>query len=67
MLPTPEVLVGAGLLFPGLPSVRKGSAAADLPPVDQLVNEDGLEFREVVEQRGGDEDDVLPGKVCGCR
>ena len=67
MLPTPEVLVGAGLLFPGLPSMRGGPKAPDLPPVDKLVNEDGLKFRDIVEQHGSDEDDVLPGEVCGRR
>jgi hypothetical protein len=67
MVPTPEVLVGASLLLPRMPSRGKAAVVADLPPVDELVNEDRLQFWEVVEQGGGDEDHVLSRKVRGCR
>ena len=65
MLPPPEILIGAGLVLPRLSAAVIGSASCDLPPMDEFVDEDGLQLGQVVKEGRGDEDDVFPRKIGG--
>jgi len=65
VLPPPEILIGAGLVLPRLSAAVIGSTSCDLPPMDEFVNEDGLQLGQVVKKGRSDEDDVFPGKIGG--